>query len=179
MKLIATLTTASTLLAALAVAQPPRYSVRDLGPLGPAGGSYFIADNGLISGAATMPDGTLHANLWYEGWRGDFGPPAFGGTNSSAYSNNKSGQFVGQAETSISEPNGEDFCGFKTLGLPSRGTTCVPFLWQSGVMTPLPTLGGPNGMANWINNAGQAVGWAENNTKDPACPAPRCSSSNL
>jgi hypothetical protein len=31
----------------------------------------------------------------------------------------------------------------------------------------LPTPGGPNGIANWINNRSEAVGWAETINKDP------------
>jgi probable HAF family extracellular repeat protein len=71
------------------------------------------------------------------------------------------------------DPNGEDFCGFKAMGIPTAGTTCVPFLWQNGVMTRLPTLGGPNGSASTINNAGEIVGYAENTKRDPACGAPQ------
>ena len=36
-------------------------------------------------------------------------------------------------------------------------------------MKPLPTLGGANGYANMINNRGDVVGWAENNTQDLGC----------
>jgi probable HAF family extracellular repeat protein len=75
---------------------------------------------------------------------------------------------VGEAETS--DPNGEDFCGFKALGFGPSATTCLPFLWQNGVMTQLPTLGGANGVANMINNRGEVVGFAEDHTKDPGCP---------
>ena len=81
-------------------------------------------------------------------------------------------QAVGEAETTTPDPNGEDFCGFKALGLPSSGT-CRPFLWQDGVMTRLPTLGGDNGVANQINNLGDAAGAAENAAPDLACPAPQ------
>jgi probable HAF family extracellular repeat protein len=38
-------------------------------------------------------------------------------------------------------------------------------------MTALPTLGGTNGSANSINNAGQIAGMAENATTDSTCPA--------
>jgi probable HAF family extracellular repeat protein len=50
---------------------------------------------------------------------------------------------------------------------------CLPFVWQKGVMTALPTLGGNNGAANEINNRGQVVGLAENTTPDPTCVAPQ------
>jgi hypothetical protein len=80
---------------------------------------------------------------------------------------------VGAAETSTSDPNGEDFCGFAAMGYQSSGTTCLPFLWQLGVTTALPTLGGNNGDAEQINNRGEVAGLAENSTPDPACPAPQ------
>jgi len=173
MKSIVTLIAASSLLAPLAIAQPaPRYTVRDLGPVGSAAGQPFvITNNGLVSGDALFPDGTEQAVFWYDIWRGDFGPPAFGGQNSIAFGINEHGQAVGQAETATLDPNSEDFCGSKALGLPAKGATCLPFLWQGGVMTPLRTLGGNNGSANNINNAGQIVGMAENATTDPTCPA--------
>ncbi|MGI8959014.1 MAG: hypothetical protein ACR2IV_04465 [Bryobacteraceae bacterium] len=63
----------------------------------------------------------------------------------------------------------KDFCGFKALGLPSFGNICLAFVWQHGVMTPLPTLGGPNAVGNQINNRGQIAGFAENTTRDPNC----------
>ena len=155
--------------------QLPRYTVRDLGTLRGGNSSYatVITNNGLISGHASPPDGTWHAALWYQGWLGDFGPSPFGGRNSVAWAVNEKGQASGEAESSIRDPNGEDFCGFKALGLPSLGATCLPFLWQNGVMTPLPTLGGPNGSANKINSRGDVVGMAENTTRDPACPGPQ------
>jgi probable HAF family extracellular repeat protein len=174
MKSIMTLIAASSFLGALAIAQPPHYTVRDLGTLGGTSSEPFaIKNNGLITGTAALIDGTEHAVFWYEGLKGDFGPPAFGGPNSIAFGVNEGSQAVGEAETSTLDPNGEDFCGFKSLGLRSIGTTCLPFLWQNGVMIPLPTLGGNNGGANMINNRGEVAGFAENTTRDPACPAPQ------
>jgi probable HAF family extracellular repeat protein len=88
---------------------------------------------------------------------------------------NERGQIVGEAETSIPDPNGEDFCGFLALGDSSSGT-CQAFLWQDGVMTSLPALGDSrerrqkNSAANWINNRGVVAGIAENDVTDITCP---------
>ncbi len=165
MKLIVTSIAASSLLAAFAMAQP-RYTVRDLGAVGNAPGQpYFVTNNGQLSGAAAISNTTMHAALWSKGVRMDIGTP---GLNSVAFGVNERGQAVGEAETST--PNGEDFCGFNFYGFPPLGTTCLPFIWQDGVMTKLPTLGGPNGVANMINNRGEVVGYAENNTQDAGCP---------
>ena len=163
---------ASSLLAALALAQP-RYTVTDLGSVGPAGQPITLTNNGLVVGAAGASGGADHAVFWYKGWKADFGKPGLGGANSMAFGINEAAHAVGAAETSTADPNGEDYCGFKALGLLLPGASCLPFLWQNGVMTPLATLGGRNGVANTINNRGQAAGAAENTTVDPACPAPQ------
>ena len=88
-----------------------------------------------------------------------------GGQNSSINWNgiNDSGEAVGMSETSVSDPTGEDLCGFGTHAI------CLPFLWQNGVMHALPTLGGNNGQASAINNSGQTVGYAENGVVDSTC----------
>jgi probable HAF family extracellular repeat protein len=78
---------------------------------------------------------------------------------------NDRGQIVGDSETAVPDPNGEDICGFGTH------LTCLPFLWQNGHMSDLPTLGGNNGQASAINNRGQIVGFAENGNVDSSCPA--------
>jgi uncharacterized membrane protein len=160
------------MLAAFAVltttAAAQTYTVTDLGPVGgPPGQPYFIANNGLVSGAAAV-NTARHAVLWYKGLKMDIGAHGLGGPNSTAFGVNERGQAVGQAQTSV--PNNEDFCGSNAYGLSPSATTCLPFLWQYGVMTRLPTLGGANGVANMINNRGEAVGYAENNTQDPGCP---------
>jgi len=148
-----------------------RYNVFDLGVVGnPPAGPYIIRNNGLISGAAATPDGSsMHAVLWYKGWKIDIGTPGLGGQNSAAFGVNEFGQTVGQAETS--RPNAEDFCGFNAYGFASS-TACRPFLWQDGVMTKLPTLGGHNGFANSINNRGVVAGIAETDAMHPTpgCP---------
>jgi probable HAF family extracellular repeat protein len=148
-----------------------RYNVFDLGVVGnPPAGPYIIRNDGLISGAAATPDGSsMHAVLWYKGRKIDIGKPGLGGPNSAAFGVNEFGQTVGQAETS--RPNAEDFCGFNAYGFASS-TACRPFLWQDGVMTKLPTLGGHNGFANSINNRGVVAGIAETDATDPTpgCP---------
>jgi probable HAF family extracellular repeat protein len=173
MKSILTLIAASSWFTALALAQTPSYTLTDLGALGPTGQPYSIANNGLIGGTAALSGATEHAVLFYKGLKGDLATPGLGGQNSIAFGANERGQAAGEAETSTSDPNGEDFCGFKALGLPAAGTTCLPFLWQYAVLTPLPTLGGSNGTANQVNRSGTVAGLAENTTMDPNCPAPQ------
>ena len=169
MKTILTSIAAGCLLAALATAQTPSYTITDLGTVGgPPGQPYFITNNGLASGAAAIPDGRMHAVLWYKGQKVDIGALGLGGPNNAASAVNERGQAVGEAQTSV--PNAEDFCGFNAHGLPSSSTACLPFLWQNGLMTKLPTLGGANGVANMVNNRGQVAGYAENKTQDQGCP---------
>lgn len=80
---------------------------------------------------------------------------------------NDLGQIVGYSETGVSDPNGEDVCGFGTH------LTCRPFLWQDFNMSALPTLGGNNGQASGINNRGQIAGFAETSAEDSGCPPHR------
>ena len=91
---------------------------------------------------------------------------ALGGKNSSINWNgiNDRGEAVGMSETSVPDPNGEDLCLFGTH------LTCLPFLWQNGIMSALPTVGGNNGQASAINNRGQIAGYAENGVVDSTCP---------
>jgi hypothetical protein len=77
---------------------------------------------------------------------------------------NNFGQVVGFFETSVTDPNGEDVCGFGTH------LTCLPFLWQYFHMSALPLLGGNNGQASAINKSGQIAGFAETATVDSGCP---------
>src|SRR5271168_5019350 len=77
---------------------------------------------------------------------------------------NDRGEAVGLSETSVPDPDGEDFCAFGTH------LTCRPFLWQFFHMSALPTLGGNNGQAAAINNHGQIVGISETTVPDSGCP---------
>jgi uncharacterized membrane protein len=148
----------------------PRYRVIELGTLG---GTYsqpfYVSSGSVASGEASLADGNWHAILWQGPLKRDLG--TLGGLNSSAFgSPNAIGQLVGQAETTDSDPNGEDFCGFYASGAPWSGTTCLGFLWQNGAMTPLSTLGGYNSAGFAINNRGEVAGNAETATTDSTCP---------
>jgi probable HAF family extracellular repeat protein len=146
-----------------------QYTITDLGTLdgGTFSQPFFINRYGLVSGSASLPDGTQNAVLWLNGQMKDIGAHGLGGPNSIAFADNESSQAVGEAELSTSDPNGEDFCGFSTH------LTCLPFLWQAGGMIQLPTLGGNNGVAMAISNRGEVAGFAENSTPDPGCTAPQ------
>jgi probable HAF family extracellular repeat protein len=158
-----------------AVAQA-RYKVQDLGvqrpdDLGMAMGlnNYGwtlnmeqLLDPFSVSLAAHLVSGTDSISI------GELKLPlgTLGGPNSSINWNgiNDRGEAVGMSETSVPDPNGEDICGFGTH------LTCLPFLWQNGVMSGLPTVGGNNGQASAINNRGQVAGYAENGVVDSTCP---------
>ena len=148
----------------------PRYRVVELGPLGGTySQTFYVTNNGVASGEASLADGDWHATLWQNGHTRDLG--TLGGLNSSAFgSPNTSGEVVGEAETSSSDPNGEDFCAFYASGAPWSGTTCLGFSWQHGSTTPLSTLGGYNSAASAINKYGVIAGYAETATTDSTCP---------
>jgi probable HAF family extracellular repeat protein len=159
---------------AMAQQPSPQYTIIDLGAVGgPPGQPITLKNNGLVSGQAAASDGSMQANLWFRGVRADISRPGLGGKNSLGFGVNELGQAVGAAETLASDPNGEDFCGFQFFGFSPSPTVCSPFLWQHGVMSPLPTLGGHNGAANQINNRGVAAGVGENTTTDSDCVAPQ------
>ena len=120
-----------------------------------------------MSGSSSLPNRNQHATLWLEKLKVDIGSPGLGGPNSIAFGDNDGFQSAGEAETSTPDPNGEDFCGFGTH------LTCLPFFWQDGEMTQLPTLGGNNGVAWAISDRGEVAGFAENSTPDPGCPVPQ------
>lgn len=156
------------------------YTVTDLGIVGgPPGQPFHITNNDIISGSAAVASGTKQAEqavLWFRGWKLNIGTPGLGGKNSVSFGVNQWGQAAGEADTSMPDPDGEDFCGFGFMGYPS-GTTCLPMVWQDGVMTALPLLQdktgkhGNNGVANGINKWGEIAGVSENTTVDKTCPA--------
>jgi probable HAF family extracellular repeat protein len=159
---------------------PIRYSVTDLGPVGPPPGQPFVvATNGFVSGQVILTDGAngiSHAAVWHGGAVKDISFPGLGGVNSAAFGVNIWEQVTGWADNGKLDARGEDFCGFKAMGFSSQAISCLPFVWQNGVMTALPTLrdrynhSGNNGQAYQINTYGVAVGSSENTTSDSTCP---------
>jgi probable HAF family extracellular repeat protein len=145
----------------------PHYAVIDLGTLpgGTFSQPFVINDNGVVSGSSNLANNNQNAVLWDRGRITNLG--TLGGPNSIAFAVNDLGLAGGEAETSTSDPNGEDFCGFGTHLI------CLPVLWQGVGAYPLPTLGGNNGGVNRINLWGIAAGVAETASEDPACPAPQ------
>ena len=156
----------TTLAAERLAPKTARYKIIDLGTL--PGGNFsqatFVANNRLLTGISTTGSGTQHAVAWYHGSIFDFGSP-LGGPNSGAFGANVAGLISGQAETSQTDPNNENFCAYFT------GLKCRPFAWQRGTITQLPTLGGNNGTVSPPNSHGQIAGVAETNVTDPTCSA--------
>ncbi len=163
----------------------PKYTVVDLGPVGPSwsqGQPFAVSANGLVSGETVLanpnnPDEWVsHAVVWEGTSTKVITIPGLGGPNNVAFGVNLRGQAVGQADTQTTDPNGEDFCGSAALGLTHSGNTCVPFLWQNGAMVTLPRLRnsagteGSNGAALQINDFGMVAGTAENAEVDSTCP---------
>ncbi len=106
MKPTLTLIAASTMLAALAIAQPgkdPQYTVTDLGVVPGGTFSYagVISNSGRIAGYASPADGTWRAALWLNGQLKNIGRPGLGGQNSEAFGINLFGQASGEAQTTI------------------------------------------------------------------------------
>jgi len=167
------------------LAQSPKYTIVDLGPVGPSwsqGQPFVISGNGLVSGETVVANPGNHAE-WVSHavvWQGTstrvIAIPGLGGPNNIAFGVNLRGQAVGQADTEIPDPNDEDFCGSAALSLTHSGNTCVPFLWQNGATVALPRLRnsagteGSNGVALQINDFGMVAGTAENGEVDSTCP---------
>ncbi len=147
------------------------YRVINLGD--PQGGpiSQGTSNNqpGWIVGYSTLPDFTMRAELWSDGAAASLG--SLGGPNSAvAWPNrNQHGVVVGISETAQMQPLGEQWSCYLAVFFVGDGHVCRGFVWRDGAMSALPTLGGDNGFATGVNDAGQIVGWAENTTHDPTC----------
>ena len=155
---------------------PAPYRVINLGnPLGGSSSAGNAMNNlGWSMGVANLPgDTTQHAELWLRGLHLDLG--TLGGPNSAVIFANHSdrGQIVGISETADMDPLVETWSCAGAFFLTVTHHICLGFVWQNGVMTALPTLGGYNGVASSANNLGQIVGWAETAINDPTCVLPQ------
>src|SRR5262245_3368062 len=155
---------------------PTQYRVADLpsnGGTNSRGNS--INNQGWVSGYSNLAGNQRrHATLWIDGERTDLG--TLGGPNSSVAwpVKNNAGRLAGISQTSTPDPLGENWsCSAFFPAATATGFTCRGFVWESGVMTALPTLGGNNGFATGSNNRGQTVGWAETAVHDSTCVAPQ------
>jgi probable HAF family extracellular repeat protein len=154
---------------AAAQRHPTHYTVTDLGLVGPSAGPLVITNNGLIAEAIPVSN-AWHAAISFQG-RTQIDLGGLGGPVSSAFGVNERGHAAGEAETADKDKNLEDFCGFGTQHV------CHAFIWQNGVVSPLPPLkdvygvAGDNAGAKGMNILGQIGGVAENTTTDSTCPA--------
>lgn len=158
--------------AALAADAAPSYVVYDTGTLG--GEQAFangINNVGWVAGGLSTSTGAVHAAEWIPGNVIDLG--TLGGANSAVEwpIKNNHGLVVGISETATPDPLGETFSCAAFIA--TNGHICLPFLWQNGALSALPLLGGNNGFATGINNAGVAVGWAETGVHDKTCVLPQ------
>jgi probable HAF family extracellular repeat protein len=182
-KLCLTLTTIAALVVASSAQTQSRapaqasYLVFTLSTLGGTVGAANAVNNlGWVMGDANLAgDKTQQATLWIERRLIKLG--TLGGPNSvvpwPAVKNNK-GLIVGVSDTSIVQPLGEVWsCALAFYTVPASGNTCQGFLWRDGFISPVPTLGGDNGVATGVNNHGQVVGWAETPFHDPSCNFPQ------
>jgi probable HAF family extracellular repeat protein len=184
---LARLSLALAMLAApvCSLAQAPKYTIVDLGPVGPSwsqGQPFVVSGNGLVSGETVLAnpinpsEWVSHAVVWEGTNMKVITIPGLGGPNSVAFGVNVRGQAAGQADTETPDPNGEDFCGSAALGLTHSGNTCVPFLSQNGATVGLPRLRnragteGSNGAALQVNDFSMVAGTSENGEVDSTCP---------
>ena len=147
------------------------YTVTDLGALGSGTNSTGFDMNhaGWVAGSSNLvPSGPQHAFLWYGGGSledlGTLGGSACPQCNSAADGPSANGEAVIGSETSVADPDGEDFCGFGTH------LQCLGAVWRYGKLKALPTLpGGHNANAFGINDLGLSVGFSENGEQDLTC----------
>ncbi len=176
-----------TVLIALTVAPPPgaqgqqgenqpHYKVVNLGTLsGTSSEGNTINNIGWAMGSGTQAENiTEHATVWIYGLRFDLG--TLGGPNSDVQwpVKNDHGLIAGWSEMAAMDPYNESWsCTAFTFTAVPTGHVCVGFVWQWGMMTALPTLGGNNGFAAGANNLGQIAGWAETTVHDSTCVLPQ------
>lgn len=146
----------------------------DLGTLadGVSSQAGWISASGLIAGVSEngeidplisgFPEN--RAVLWQKGGITDLGTLPEGGYESFANAVNSGGQVVGWAENTTPDPNSLAGPGFFP-------TQTRAFLWESGAMKDLGTLGGSGALAQFVNEQGQVVGWSyTSSAPNTSCP---------
>jgi probable HAF family extracellular repeat protein len=115
------------------------------------------SENGLIDPFRGIKE--IRAVHWKDGDIKDLG--TLGGKYSAAGQINNRGQVVGFALNVIPDP----FSMFATVvGGPSGGTQTRAFLWQSGQMQDLGSLGGDDAWGIFVNARGQVAGYSYTNS---------------
>jgi probable HAF family extracellular repeat protein len=146
--------------------------VTDLGTLpgGDVSQAVWTSESGLIVGMSQngeidplvpgFPE--VRAVLWRKGKIIDLGTLPEGGFESLAGAVNSRGQAVGLALNTV-----PDDCSL--IGFPTQTRA---FLWQDGAMEDLGTLGGPDALAELINDGGQIAGASYTSSIDPVTGCP-------
>jgi probable HAF family extracellular repeat protein len=119
-----------------------------------------FSENGLIDPLTGNPE--FQAVLFKNGSVIALG--TLGGNESGASGVNDRGQVVGCAANNVPDPFG--FC----VGVPQQSRA---FIWQGEGMRDLGTLGGPDALAELVNENGQVAGWSlTNSIVNPATGIP-------
>ena len=128
------------------------YSLTDLGTLTPPGGASFgiaLNSSGQVVGESFGVTGNTHAFLYSDGSMQDLHLGTLPNGVASANAINDSGQVAGYGQI-IGE-----------VGPHGSTNFLHAFLYSSGSMQDLGTLGGPSSQARGINSAGQLTGVAD------------------
>lgn len=164
-------------------AQALEYEVTDLGALGAPNYTWSINSTGQVVGYAYLDGpGDYHAEgFFYDGVSIDFIGTPGGASGSDLLGVNDLGESVGKLwgdnrEAIQRRANGSvrrlgTLGGSTSYAMSTNnlsqvvGSSDLPgdaesraFLWEDGAMEALPHLGGTQGRAHWINDAGQIVG---------------------